>query len=60
MEKEEQKIIDQYLLLANNTKGKGIENLISHLLSEKLIMSFAPFINHPNIKEVISKAYLNK
>lgn len=52
MELQFQKI-EQFLILINNTKDKGLEPLISHLLSDQDLFSFTQFLRHNNIKEVL-------
>jgi hypothetical protein len=54
MELQFQKI-EQFLILINNTKGKALESLILHLLSDQDLYSFSQFLRHENIKEVFLK-----
>ena len=54
MEVQFQKI-EQFLILINNTKGKALESLILHLLSDQDLYSFSQFLRHETIKEVLNK-----
>lgn len=45
--------IDQYIILIKNTKGKALEPVISHLLSDPELYSFSYFLKEDNINQVI-------
>lgn len=44
---------DQYIILIKNAKGKSLEPVISHLLSDPEIYSFCYFLKEDNINEVL-------
>lgn len=47
--------IEQFSILLKNTKGKGLEPAISHLLSDPDLYTFSQFLKEENINEVIHK-----
>lgn len=44
---------DQYIILIKNAKGKSLEPVISHLLSDPEIYTFCYFLKEDNINEVL-------